>query len=253
MPTKTATAKPAKVVTPTKPSRSRDSSDIVYKDDEVPFKPYVAHHYYKADDYYRKQTLIEPPASFDGTLGTYEAGIDKNGREFYFKVDQNPLFKEPKYIHGCQSQVHGRIFGKDSSKTQAFKDATKADEGKYRTYRERIDWEAEESSDLGLPLVDFAEIVTESGKAWSVLIVELKSKKPIDEGKIKSSHGLTRNKYTAPAPVPGVNTTDGYAQAAEILERLMKQGFNLDEIASQMKRGREDAKMEGEDERKTKK
>jgi len=211
-----------------------------YKANESPWHPRTAHHVYPAKGYMRDTLLIEPPGSFTGEEGSYEASFDSDDQEFVFKIPPNPIFTDPHAIHAYQAAQYGRVFADDSSKEQAFKQSSKGKKDKWATFRHPLPFKGTRSEDLGrVPWMDFTSIEVD-GKDTPVLIFELRSIAPIEEEETvrKQSTGLRMKTFKSPTKIKGVNMASGTtAQMALHIEQLMKNGLSFADIKNAAKRG----------------
>ena len=233
----TTTAKKASVVKATAKASKGLSK---YKANESPWHPRASHHVYPAKGYMRDTLLIEPPGSFTGEEGSYEASFDSDDQEFVFKIPPNPIFTDPHAIHAYQAAHYGRVFADDSAKEQAFKQSSKGKKDKWATFRHQLPFKGTRSEDLGrVPWMDFTSIEVD-GKDTPVLIFELRSIAPIEEEETvkKQSTGLQMKTFKSPSKIKGVNMASGpTAQMALHIEQLMKNGLSFSDIKNAAKRG----------------
>ena len=203
-----------------------------YKDDEKKWNPIFKSSKFISNGYHREELIVEPPASFDGSDGTYQVSFDNNNSVLVLKVAPNLALSDPHDINGYYRQKYGIITAADSARDQAFKASAKGLTDKWYTFRHQLEWSGKPSEDLDgmMPWLDFADIDSQ-GRVFPLLIINLSSIKPIEEKQRKISGGLRRNKFKSPPKVKGVNmSADPTAQMAAMLEDMIASGTMTPEM-----------------------
>lgn len=212
-----------------------DSSSPVYKEDEVPWHPRTTVHSYVANGFQRERVLVETPGGFDGSPNSMKALIDKSDEEFALKLPPQEAFFDPSIVHGYHAQKYGIVYSKDLSAEQSFKESVHVGDlkKKFSTFRHRMPWKGEPSHDLGYPWIDFVTLKTKDGKKTPMLLIELKSIKPIHIEERAAVTGLTANTYE-PEPA-GPSSIDKAVEdhcVQSLIDTLLKQGVPYDTVMS---------------------
>ena len=100
-----------------------------YKDDERKWQPIFHSSRFISAGFHREELIVEPPASFDGSEGTYQAGFDNDNMVFVLKVAPNPILTDPHDINSYYKEEYGLVTADDSARNQAFKAAAKNNMG----------------------------------------------------------------------------------------------------------------------------
>ena len=181
---------------PAAPSRSIAAA-YVYRDDEREWNPIVHSSRFISAGYHREELVIEPPASFDGSEGSYQASFDADNAVFVLKVVPNPILTDPHDINSYYNQEYGIVTADDSARNQAFKAAAKDKMDRWFTYRHQLAWKGKPSDDIGRWWLDYTEI-NKNGRACPVLIVNMCSIKPVEVQVQKMSGALHKKKFKSP-------------------------------------------------------
>ena len=229
---------PTKMPIPAKqqqvPQQTRAAGAYKYKDDEKRWDAVHQSSKFISKGYIRDELIIEPPACFDGTEGTYQVGFDNDNQVLVVKIAPNPVFYDPHTINSYYANMYGVMTSDDSARNQAFKASARRIADKWYTFRYQLDWPGKPSEDLGMvPWIDYAEFMAE-GRLYPLLIINLSSIKPVEEEKVKKMTGALKKKaFVSPAKVTGVNMAgDKTAQMAALLEDMIKSG----QMSAEMKK-----------------
>ena len=230
------------------------SSSYKYKEDEKKWDAIFQSSKFIANGYHREELIIEPPASFDGSEGTYQVSFDNNNSVLVLKIAPNSALSDPHDINSYYAQKYSIVTAVDSSRDQAFKASAKGVADRWYTYRHHLSWPGKPSEDMGMmPWLDFADISSQ-GRVFPLLIINLSSVNPVEEKQKKMSGGLVRNKFNSPAKVKGVNMSgDKTAQMAAILEDMIMSGTMSSEMKNAVRKfasDTEDDMQTGNDETK---
>lgn len=180
--------------------------------DEIELKLPYRSHTYSALNFYRERLVIEPLSTFTGEPNTFKMGFDSKGTEFFVSFKPNPVLNDPVYIHEMQSQIHGRVFAEDSATLQSFKKSAKEAGNKWFSFRHKCAFAAEFSRDLGpssgygeskrgkVPEYEFVSL-TIGGDSYPTIIVELKSKEPIEKEDPVVNLSMPKKVFASPLKV----------------------------------------------------
>jgi hypothetical protein len=211
-------------------------SPYKYKDDEKKWDPIFKSSKYVSNGYNREELIVEPPASFDGSDGTYQVSFENNNSVLVVKIAPNSALSDPHDVNGYYRQKYGIVTAADSARDQAFKASARGLSDKWYTFRHHLDWPGKPSEDGMMPWLDFADIDSQ-GRVFPLLIINLCSIKPIEEMQRKVTGGLKRNKFKSPPKVKGVNMAgDKTAQMASLLEEMINTGALTDDMKKSMRR-----------------
>jgi len=196
-----------------------------YKDDEKRWDAVFQSSKYISKGFHREEIVVEPPASFDGSEGTYQVGFENDNRVLVVKIAPNPVLSNPHAINSYYANMYGVLTADDSARHQAFKASAKGISDKWYTFRYPLDWGGKPSEDLGMiPWLDYAEFDAD-GRVFPLLIINLSSINPIEEKVNKMSGKLVKKNFKSPAKVKGVNMAgDKTAQMAAMLEDMIASG-----------------------------
>lgn len=203
-------------------------TNYVYKEDEKKWEPFFQASKFDSKGYHREELIIDPPASFDGSEGTYQVKFDNDNKVFVLKIAPNPILSDAHSINSYKADQYGIITSDDSARHQAFTKSAKSIANKWYTFRYTLPWPGKPSEDLGLmPWLDFTEI-EQDGRFFPVLVVNLSSIKPIEVEVNRVCGRLNKKKFTSPAKVKGVHmASDPNAQMAAMLESMFTAGYSL--------------------------
>lgn len=217
----------------------KSSEHSGYNKDEIPWFPQISNHIYQAKGFMREMVILEPPGSYDGSLGSFKFLVDKKGTELVVKMAPNEVLNNPSYIHQYLENTYGRKFGDDSSKTHAFKKSVAEKKEKWHTYRHKMVFQGEPAGDLGYSWYDYVELEV-GRKTIPILIFELKSIAPIYEPSTETG-SLRVKKYKCG---PKKTDKDKELQAAnKIVQALLRNGYSLDKIAEVASTKKHDEEM----------
>lgn len=114
---------------------SRASNSYKYKEDEKQWEAVYQSSKYISKGFHRDEIIIEPPASFDGTKGTYQVSFDNNNQVLVVKIAPNPVLNDPHAINSYYACMYGIMTADDSARHQAFKVSAKSISDKWYTFR----------------------------------------------------------------------------------------------------------------------
>lgn len=167
----------------------------VYKEDEQKWDAVHQSSKSISKGYFREELIIEPPASFDGTEGTYQASFDEDNLVFVLKIAPNPVLNDPHALNSYYKNQYGLITADDSARDQAFRASAKCIRDKWYTYRHKLQWKGKPSEDLGRWWLDYTDIEL-GGRNFPLLIIQLCSIKPVEVQSQKISMGLKKKPKT---------------------------------------------------------
>ena len=128
---------PATVKQPA-PTMSRTA--YKYKDDKKRWDAVFQSSKYASKGFHRDKIIIEPPASFDGSEGTYQVSFDNDNRVLVVKIAPNPVLSDPHMINSYYAKTYGIITADDSGRHQAFKASAKSISDNWYTFRYHLAW-----------------------------------------------------------------------------------------------------------------
>lgn len=173
------------------------STGYKYKSDEKKWDAVHQSSKFISKGYHREELIIEPPASFDGSEGTYQASFDNDNEVFVLKIAPNPVLNDPHAINSYYANEYGIVTADDSARNQAFHASAKHIADKWYTFRHKLDWKGKPSEDLGRWWLDYTDIKVE-GRSFPLLIVQISSIKPIETRVQKMSGKLTKKTFLTP-------------------------------------------------------
>jgi len=229
------------------------SAVIVQSSTEIPWTPVYTAFKYPSQGYNRLEILLDPPGSFDGSEGSYEADFEDDGKIFVFKVAPNPVFSDPYSINTYLAQEYGVQTSVSCGRHQSFNKASKAFVDKWYCFRIRLDWPGKPSDDLSHPWVDFVKIKSK-GRIIPTVMINICSIRPLEQ-RAKLSAKLSVKTFDTPEKPKGVDfATDKTAQLAMMMEGLYRGGFDLNSISQLQEKARkfgifddDDAMVEGDE------
>ena len=206
-------------------SKPQQQTSYKYKDDEIRWDAVFQSSKYISKGYHRDEIIIEPPASFDGSEGSYQVAFENENRVLVVKIAPNPVLSDPHAINSYYAKLYGIMTADDSARHQAFKLSAKTISDRWYTFRYHLDWPGKPSEDLGLvPWLDYADFESE-GRTFPLIILNISSIRPIEEKAKKMSARLVKKAFKSPAKVQGVNMAgDKTAQMAAMLEDMITSG-----------------------------
>ena len=178
-------------------TNSKSSTGYVYKSDEQQWEAVHQSSIFISKGYYCEELIIEPPASFDGTEGTYQASFDEDNSVFVLKIAPNPVLNDPHALNSYYKNEYGLITADDSAREQAFRASAKCIQDKWYTYRHKLQWKGKPSEDLGRWWLDYTDIQL-SGRVFPLLVIQLCSIKPVEVQSQKISMGLKKKTFKTP-------------------------------------------------------
>lgn len=180
-----------------------------YKPDEVQWNAIYQSSKFVSKGYNREEIIIEPPASFDGSEGTYQAFFDNDNTVFVLKIAPNPVLNDPHAINSYYANEYGIVTADDSARDQAFKASAKSVTDKWYTFRHQLDWKGKPSDDLGRWWIDYADLNVKA-RSYPLLIIQLSSIKPVEVKNKKISGALRKKTFLTPdrVSVEGKNSEE---------------------------------------------
>ena len=209
-------------------------STCVCKINEKKWEPFCQSTEFQSNNHCRQELIIEPPASFDGASGQFEASFDEDNRVFVFKIAPNQALSNPDAINGCHEKECGIVVAQDSVRDQAFKKSTKLIADKWHTFRHRLDWPGKPAKDLGGWWIDFADINI-TARTCPLLMINICSIKPVEIRVEKATGMLSRKTHITPTKMATTESSPMQQEkdsAIMLLQRMWPQMSDENKVAA---------------------
>jgi len=215
-------------------STTNSTGGYAYKNDEFKWEPRFQSSKYVALGYYREELIIVPPASFDGSLGSWKATFEEDKTVFVLKLAPPPILGDMNAVNNYYAKCHGIRSSRHSYRYDAFSDSSASLGKKWYTFRYHLDWPGKPSMDLGsIKWFEFPTIADATLRKTPLLIINLSSVKPkrvemVVEDVEMYGHVLTRPSVVTPVKPPTPKSNTGSDEIKAFLEKLLMAGVALD-------------------------